>query len=485
VTDRPPQSVPSLLPPETPEPEATPTPIPASAQMPVPVPVPLPVNPGPPPGAMAPLAPGGPGSYPAYPPGYPGYVGGYGPPGPAPSYPYPYGYQPASPQRVVRETLRRRTWIWVVAATAVIAALVGGLVGAVVGAGSQQTEVQKFFPNQSALVHPHDIQAVLAKVEPAVVSISSVASTSSGSKGGDFVQDAGTGMIITSDGEVLTNNHVVAGSTSLTVTLFGQTKGLTAHVLGTDPSEDLALVQIEGVSDLPTVTLGDSSQARVGDSVLAIGNALALAGGPSVTQGIVSAEDRSLSAQNDSGQTENLTGLIQTDAAINPGNSGGPLVNAQAQVIGMNTAVASSSTGNAPTQNIGFAITVNSLKPRLPQLRLGGTGGTGTAPQVTANAAYIGVTVGSVTAALRQQDGLTPMSGALILSVQSGSPAEAASLQVNDVIVSFNGTAIKSPEDLTAAIHPLKPGDQATVGIYRGANKMQVKVTLGARPSGG
>ena len=113
------------------------------------------------------------------------------------------------------------------------------------------------------------------------------------------------------------------------------------------------------------MNLGDSSQARVGDSVLAIGNALALAGGPTVTEGIVSAEGRSLTAQNDSGQTENLTGLLQTDAAINPGNSGGPLVNGQGQVIGMNTAVASSTTGNAPTQNIGFAIAVDSIKPRL------------------------------------------------------------------------------------------------------------------------
>ena len=155
--------------------------------------------------------------------------------------------------------------------------------------------------------------------------------------------------------------------------------------------------------DLPTVTLGDSSQTRVGDSVLAIGNALALAGGPSVTEGIVSAENRTLTAQNDSGQTENLTGLLQTDAAINPGNSGGPLVNSQAEVVGMNTAVASSTIGNAPTQNIGFAITVNSVKPLAGPAPPGGTGGAGRhpAPAVPANTAYIGVTVGSVTPALQ------------------------------------------------------------------------------------
>jgi S1-C subfamily serine protease len=207
-----------------------------------------------------------------------------------------------------------------------------------------------------------------------------------------------------------------------------------------------------------------------------------------VTEGIISAENRSLSAQNDSGQTENLSGLLQTDAAINPGNSGGPLVNAQAQVVGMNTAVASSSTGNAPTQNIGFAITVDSVKPRLAELRLGGTGGTsGTTPQPStgANAAYIGVTVGQITPALQHRDQLTPSSGALILSVQPGSPAQQAALQVDDVIVSLDGKAIQSPGDLTAAIHPLKPGDHVIVGIYRGSSRRNVDVTLGARPGGG
>ena len=448
---------------------------------PPPPPVPSPV--GPPPAPVAP-AYRPPAPNPPYG-GYPSYPGGFGPPVPPPSYSYPYAYPSLPAPRLVRHTLTRRTWLWVVVLTAVVAALVGGLVGAVVGAGSQQTIVQSFFPNRSALVHPRDVQAVLSRVEPAVVAIDSQSGGSSGS--GDFVEEAGTGMILTSDGEVLTNNHVVAGATSVTVTLFGQTKALPAHVLGTDPSVDVALVQIDHASNLPTVKLGDSIRTRVGDSVLAIGNALALAGGPSVTEGIVSAENRTLSAQNDSGQTENLTGLLQTDAAINPGNSGGPLVDSQAQVVGMNTAVASSSSGNAPTENIGFAITVDSIKPLLAQLRKGGTGGAGgpTAPTVPVNTAYIGVTVGPVTPALQQQDHLTPSTGALVLSVQSGSPAEKVGLQVNDVIVSLNGTAITSPNDLHAAIHPLKPGDQVTLGVYRGGTKLTVSVTLGTLPAGG
>jgi S1-C subfamily serine protease len=417
--------------------------------------------------------------------GYPGhYGGGYGPPGYGPGFTYPQP-QPPPRRQVVRHTLTRRNWIAVVVATAVLAAAVGAIAGAVVGINHQQTVVEKFFPNKSELAQPQDIQAVLAKVEPAVVSIDSHAVQNSG---GDFVEAAGTGMILTPQGEVLTNNHVVSGASSVTATLFGQTKSLPAHVIGTDPSRDLALVQIDNASNLPTVTLGDSGQTQVGDDVLAIGNALALSGGPSVTQGIVSAENRSLSTQDDSGKTENLSGLLQTDAAINPGNSGGPLVNAQAQVIGINTAVAASSQGNAPTQNIGFAIAIDSVKPQLASLRQGGTGGPGTTsptPTPAANTAYMGVTVQSVSPSLQQQDHLTPAAGALVRSVQAGSPADQAGLKTNDVVVSLNGTPISTATALTAALHPLKPGDVVKVGIYRGSAQQTVSVTLGTNPAAG
>ncbi len=415
--------------------------------------------------------------------GYPGhYGGGYVPPGYGPGFAYP---QPPPRRQVVRHTLTRRNWMAVVVATAVLSAAIGAIAGAVVGINHQQTEVEKFFPNQSVLAQPQDIQAILAKVEPAVVSIDSHAVQGSG---GDFVEAAGTGMILTPQGEVLTNNHVVAGASSVTATLFGQTKSLPAHVIGTDPSRDLALVQIDNASNLPTVTLGDSGKTQVGDDVLAIGNALALSGGPSVTQGIVSAENRSLSTQNDSGKTENLSGLLQTDAAINPGNSGGPLVNAQAQVIGINTAVAASSQGNAPTQNIGFAIAINSVKPQLASLRQGGTGGTGTTvptPAPVANKAYMGVSVRSVSPSLQQQDHLTPAAGALVNSVQAGSPADQAGLKANDVIVSLNGTPISTATDLTTALHPLNPGDVVKVGIYRGSAQQTVSLTLGTNPAAG
>ena len=278
-----------------------------------------------------------------------------------------------TPARVTH-TLTARNWLLVVIVTAVLAGLVGGVVGYVAASHSQQTIVEKFFPNSASFPKIADTQEVLAKVEPAVVSIETTGVLRGGSSS---VEGAGTGMILTSDGEVLTNNHVIAGATSVTVTLFGQTNALPARVIGTDPTQDLALVQIENEHGLPTVLLGDSNQALVGDNVLAIGNALALSGGLTVTEGIVSSKNRSLTATSETtGKSENLTGLIQTSAAINSGNSGGPLVNSSGQVIGMNTAVAESTQGNAPAQNIGFAIAVDTIKPLLAQLRAGGTGGT-------------------------------------------------------------------------------------------------------------
>lgn len=370
--------------------------------------------------------------------------------------------------------------------TAVLAAGVGAGVGVWAGSTGQRTIVEQFFPNRSALVHPADVQAVLAKVEPAVVSVQGQSAPTGSS--GDFVQSAGTGMIITPDGEVLTNDHVIAGAAAVTVTLFGQSQARAARVVGTDPAHDLALVQIEQVAGLPTVVFGSSAAARVGDEVLAIGNALALSGGPSVTEGIISAENRSLTATNDRGQTETLTGLLQTDAPINPGNSGGPLVDSSARVIGMNTAVASSSAGNAPTQNIGFAIPMDAVVARLPELRRGGTSGAGSSGPSAApagNAAYLGVTVGPVTEAIRQLEHLTPSSGAVVLGVEPASPAATAGIDTGDVVVSFDGTPVASPEGLIAAVHPHAPGDHVRVGLYRGATLLSVEVTLGADPAGG
>jgi putative serine protease PepD len=172
-------------------------------------------------------------------------------------------------------------------------------------------------------------------------------------------------VIITSGGEVLTNAHVISGATSIKVTT-NDGKSYDATVVGSDTSADLALLQLNGASGLTAATLGDSTSLAVGDDVVAIGNALALEGGPTVTKGIVSALNRSI--QTSEGST--LSGLIQTDAAISSGNSGGPLVDAQGEVVGINSAVATSSSSVAAS-NIGFSISIDTVRTELPKLRAG------------------------------------------------------------------------------------------------------------------
>ncbi len=456
-------------------------------------PVPPFAAPAPPYGAPVPSPYGPPPAYGAPPPygGQPPYGGaGSWPPAVPPATPVtPYiGWapEPRPPRQKVVQTLTRRQWVWVVVLTAVIAGGVGALVGVSAGLGSQQTIIERFSPNGSVLTGPsaNDIQAVLQQVEPAVVSINTTQLRTGNS--GELIEGAGSGMVLTPSGEVLTNNHVVAGATSVQVTLFGQSKQYDARVLGTDPSRDLALVQIEGVRDLPTVRLGDSSTTQVGDAVLAIGNALALQGGPTVTNGIVSATNRSLTAQSDfSTSSETLNGLIQTNAAINPGNSGGPLVNSKGQVIGMNTAVAESSAGNAPAQNIGFAIAIDSIKTQIPGLLHGGSGGAGgSTPTSTPhnNTAYMGVIIVSVTPQVASQNHLTPTSGALVQGLDPNGPAQKAGIKVGDVIVSLDGSPVSSANALVTATRGHHPGDTVSVGIYRGTAPMTITVTLGSQP---
>lgn len=208
------------------------------------------------------------------------------------------------------------------------------------------------------------VRDIAAAVEPSVVVITAEVTV----RQGPMVQQgtaAGTGVILTADGEILTNAHVVADATSITVTLYGESTPRQATVIGIDDAEDIALIQVEGVSDLTPATIGSSSSLQVGDDVVAIGNALDLAGGVSVTRGIVSALDRTIDVE-----TRTLDGVIQTDAAISSGNSGGPLVNAQGEVIGINSAGASSS-GSTTVENIGFAIPIDHAMQIIEQLRNG------------------------------------------------------------------------------------------------------------------
>jgi serine protease Do len=279
----------------------------------------------------------------------------------------------------------------------------------------------------------------------------------------------GTGVVLTPDGDVLTNAHVIANAGAIKVKLPTGDKTYDAVLLGSDPAADIAMIHVSGVSNLPVVTLGRSASLRVGDQVVAIGNALALPGGPTVTTGIVSALDRTIGSG-----SRRLTNLIQTDAAINPGNSGGPLVNANAEVVGINTAVIqASSQGDA--QNIGFAIASDTIRPMIDDLRQ--LGGKVRVP------AYLGVSTTTVTDTNRDRLGGVPGSGAYVTSVSPGTAAEAAGLAAGDLITEVGGVKVASSDELGTAIRRNKPGDRVEIRWQRGGAERSATVALGQTPT--
>jgi S1-C subfamily serine protease len=353
-------------------------------------------------------------------------------------------------------------------------------VGAVVAATirSNNTAIVTFSPNTSVFLRMPDVGSVLARILPSVVAIeASGPACAPGPLGGVSELDEGSGMIITSSGEILTNNHVTENATQIRVTLHGQANSYPATLVGTDPAYDVALLQLHGPTALPTVSLGQSSEILVGEDVLAIGNALALSeSSPSVTEGIISAEGRSIAASGGvCTGAESLHGLLQTQAPINSGNSGGPLVDSAGEVIGMTTAAATSSQGNAPAQNIGFAIPIDSIKSLLPGLRKGGTIGP---PK-----AFVGVEVISVTPEVRSADGLTPKTGALVVSVVTGSPAAQAGIEAGDVIVKFAGRLVTTDASLTVAVQAAHPGERVAVELYQGRKLITISLVLGTKPA--
>ena len=260
---------------------------------------------------------------------------------------------PPSPAAVARPSGWR--WAAISMAAALLGALIGGGIVAGLDGGGGTTTIKQISAGPALLNGTTNIESVIDKVLPAIVSIDATSPASAsqsilgGSSTGGEQEDQGTGMIITSSGEVVTNNHVIAGATTISVTLYGKLTSMPATLIDTDPVNDVALLQITGASNLPTVSYGDSKNVQVGDGVVAIGNALGLqAGSPTVTQGIISATGRTVQASDSSGNdTETLSNMFQTDAAINPGNSGGPLVNSSGRVIGMNTAVAAGASGSS------------------------------------------------------------------------------------------------------------------------------------------
>jgi S1-C subfamily serine protease len=294
-----------------------------------------------------------------------------------------------------------------------------------------------------------DANRIAALVDPAIVDINTVVGSS---------QAAGTGMILTSDGQVLTNNHVVDQSTSIKVSIAGRSGTYTAHVVGVDPSADVALIQIEGVSGLPTVTLASSSSLKVGDSVVALGNALGLGGAPAVSSGTVTALNQSITASEGGGKSEQLTGMIQSDAPISPGDSGGALVNSAGQVVGMVTA-GDVQGFQSQTSTVNYAVPADTALTIVNTIRSGET----SSDIIYGQVGYMGVSVRDLTPSLATRLGLSVSSGALVVSVVPGTPAESAGIGPDSVITKLGGDSVTSSASLGTVIRTHRPGEKVSV----------------------
>ena len=271
----------------------------------------------------------------------------------------------------------------------------------------------------------------------------------------------GTGAILDNQGHVLTNNHVVEGAQRILVTL-SDGRALEAKLVGGDVALDLAVLRIDTQGLIP-MPLGTSSMLQVGDQVTAIGHALNLEGGPTVTGGWVSALDRSI----DVSPTITMSHLIQTDAAINPGNSGGPLINMAGEMIGINTA-------KLPTgEGIGFAISIDPALPIVQELIDNGTVQRG----------FLGISAINVDETLAMNFGLEVSAGIGVGSVAPGSPAKLAGLEPGDVIVTVEGQDIVKVSELDSVLVRYRQGDDINLEVYRGDTKSRITVTLGGRPS--
>jgi serine protease Do len=321
--------------------------------------------------------------------------------------------------------------------------------------------------NQEAVV-----ENIVEKVSPSVVSI--VTNVTVNSIFGTANQEAaGSGIIVSSDGYIMTNKHVVADATSIDVVLSDGTTYDKVSLVGTDPMNDIAYLKIEGTNNLTAATLGESSTVRVGQGVIAIGNSLGQYQN-TVTDGIISGKGRPVTAgSGNGGSSESLTDLLQTDAAINPGNSGGPLLNHSGQVIGINTAVAANAEG------IGFAIPINAAKGTLKSV-LAGKG---------VQRSYLGLRYVQITAELAKKYNLATKQGAYVVSeggtaVLSGGPADKAGIKDKDIITKINGLAVGSQGGVSSLVGEYAPGDTIELTLLRGGGERTVKVTLGSYQAG-
>lgn len=413
------------------------------------------------------------------------------PPVPGPGEPYPARPVPASypmalppagatpgtgmhgAEAPAQRSPRRRGWVPVVSAAAVAAVLASAGTAGVVSlldhdGGTQPVSTAQLgktpdttphtVPVASSTSENPDWEAVTKAVSPSVVAIQ--VSTSQGGA-------EGSGVIVDAEGHVLTNNHVVSGAEQMQVSL-SDGRIYDAKIIGTDPTSDLAVVQIQNApKDLVPATLGDSDKVAVGESVLAVGNPLGLAN--SATTGIVSAVDRPVSASGESGGEAVVTNAIQIDAAVNPGNSGGPLFNAQGEVIGITSSIASLSGGSSQSGSIGlgFAIPVDLAKNIGQQLITSGK----------AEHAFLGV---SLTDATATADGVTRR-GTKVEKITADSPAASAGIATGDIVVAIDGQPVSGKESLTGFVREKAAGDVVKVTLVRDGKAQDIQVTLAAK----
>lgn len=368
-------------------------------------------------------------------------------------------------------------WIVILVLLGIMLAVVGGgVMGGVVGmyvargtavpvAAPVPQEIKAVTPGQAPAVQnltvntTTELIGTVQKVEPAVVTVVTDLNTRSAGE----VQASGSGVIISQDGHIITNNHVVEGASSVSVIYEDGTR-TNATIVGTDPVTDIAVLKVN--DKVPTyVPFGDSNALQLGEWVIAIGSPLGNYRG-SVTVGVVSGLNRSV----DGTQQE---GLIQTDAAINHGNSGGPLINLAGQIVGINTLVVRESVGGAPAEGLGFAVPSNIVRAVAEQLIARGK----------IEYPFIGISYQEVTPQLASELGLAAKNGVLIQQITAGSPAARAGLQMRDVVTAIDNKAIDENTSLRSLLFQYHVGDTVTLTVERGGQPLQVKVTLVARPS--
>jgi len=371
---------------------------------------------------------------------------------------YPYGQYgqyppPEPPKRHHGRTMLGLTATAIVAAGAGAGAAIGLSNGSTSGGSATSTSQQMLTTSQIA-----------SRVDPGIVDVTSTL-------GFQNATAKGTGIVLTSNGEILTNNHVINGATSVNVTDVGNGKTYKATVVGYDESHDIAVLQLSGASGLTTATTGDSSTVKVGDGVVALGNAGGAGGTPAVATGSVTALNQSITASDESsGSSEQLTGLIETNADIQAGDSGGPLVNSHAQVIGIDTAASSSfqfggnggnggfgggfgngGSGSSGSATQGFAIPINTALSIAKQIE----GGQGSSTVHVGPTAFLGLEIAGTNQGFSQ--------GVQLAGTQSGTPAAEAGLGQGDVVTALDGKSVSTGTDITEILVGHHPGDKVSI----------------------